>query len=664
IWGNRQTSADTLAGSVYNKTYTYDALNRIKTVSNGTAAQQEGYGFDIFGNLSSKTLGSPATQSWTYTVDDAHQLKQVQQGGTTTAYLRYDDNGNLKKLCEGSSLSGTTTDCSGSTTTTYSWDGLDEMVALARAGTNALSEAYAYDDAGKRIKKTSAGTTSHYLYDGQDILAEWTGASLTGSPTAAYVHGGGTDDPVLRLTGSSGTPDAVSNAYGQDGIGNVTALLEMGSTPANQSPLAGNTLATTGDADTAGHPGSQLKDGVTDISQTTGWVGYTANGAAATLTLGSAKTLERVELNAVSNYLPSTYVVEALSGSTWVQVASGTNADFLPYDSSYRAVKSFAAISTTGLRVRFTGAVNSGVVWLTELQVWSTNGSSTQRFDAWGNLAGSTGSAIPTFGFTGREGDASGLVYMRARYYSPQFGRFISRDPIGLQGGISPYQYADGNPISNNDPSGLLANSVSNTVTNYAGQVNNWLSSPTSSSLLATTMPAAPSLLDALPSFDAVVTKTTNLVSPIVDSISTRIPSLVPALPAISLPGLVGTVLTAPIPGNIGQNVQDQLYGPFADPKYSPIYNNVQDNRNNGIQAENEVAADLTAAGRDASRRQVRKDTPFGTRVLDMEVRDQQGNVLGGVEVKSGNSRYRADQRSKDEWLKQNGYPVNVVRKP
>ncbi|MEW6505940.1 MAG: RHS repeat-associated core domain-containing protein, partial [Chloroflexota bacterium] len=195
-----------------------------------------------------------------------------------------------------------------------------------------------------------------------------------------------------------------------------------------------------------------------------------------TLTLGSAKTLERVELNAVSNYLPSTYVVEALSGSTWVQVASGTNADFLPYDSSYRAVKSFAAVSTTGLRVRFTGAVNSGVVWLTELQVWSTNGSSTQRFDAWGNQAGSTGSSIPMYGFTGRESDASGLVFMRARYYSAQFGRFISRDPIGLQGGISSTTYADGNPISNNDPSGLIANSVSNTVTNYAGQVGNSIS--------------------------------------------------------------------------------------------------------------------------------------------------------------------------------------------
>ncbi|RTL27850.1 MAG: RHS repeat-associated core domain-containing protein [Burkholderiales bacterium] len=65
---------------------------------------------------------------------------------------------------------------------------------------------------------------------------------------------------------------------------------------------------------------------------------------------------------------------------------------------------------------------------------------------------------------------------MRARYYSPALGRFISRDPIGLQGGINAYAYADGNPISNNDPLGLIANSVSNTVTNYAGQVSNWVS--------------------------------------------------------------------------------------------------------------------------------------------------------------------------------------------
>jgi hypothetical protein len=39
------------------------------------------------------------------------------------------------------------------------------------------------------------------------------------------------------------------------------------------------------------------------------------------------------------------------------------------------------------------------------------------------------------------------------------------------------------------------------------------------------------------------------------------------------------------------------------------------------------------------------------------------GKVLGGVETKTGNSPYNATQRSKDEYLKRQGYPVNVVRK-
>ncbi len=90
---------------------------------------------------------------------------------------------------------------------------------------------------------------------------------------------------------------------------------------------------------------------------------------------------------------------------------------------------------------------------------------------------------------------------------------------------------------------------------------------------------------------------------------------------------------------------------------------NVRDNNRRGQEAEDEVAADLEGAGFDIDR-QVQKGTPFGPRVIDIEVKDKDGNVLGGVEVKSGGSRYRADQRSKDEWLRRNGYPVNVIRKP
>jgi hypothetical protein len=46
---------------------------------------------------------------------------------------------------------------------------------------------------------------------------------------------------------------------------------------------------------------------------------------------------------------------------------------------------------------------------------------------------------------------------MRARWYSPSIGRFLSEDPIGFSGGMNWYAYADGNPISLSDPFGLAS---------------------------------------------------------------------------------------------------------------------------------------------------------------------------------------------------------------
>ena len=57
--------------------------------------------------------------------------------------------------------------------------------------------------------------------------------------------------------------------------------------------------------------------------------------------------------------------------------------------------------------------------------------------------------------FTGRELDETGLYFYRARYYSPQIGRFISEDPIAFDGGPNIYTYADNDPINSVDELGL-----------------------------------------------------------------------------------------------------------------------------------------------------------------------------------------------------------------
>jgi RHS repeat-associated protein len=100
--------------------------------------------------------------------------------------------------------------------------------------------------------------------------------------------------------------------------------------------------------------------------------------------------------------------------------------------------------------------------------------------DAWGALISGEGS-IPAYGFTGREPDLStGYMYYRNRYYDSALGRFISRDPIGQQGGLNPYAYVDNNPVNNTDPDGLFARSVTNTVSGVGSVIGGYYDTTTS----------------------------------------------------------------------------------------------------------------------------------------------------------------------------------------
>jgi RHS repeat-associated protein len=82
-------------------------------------------------------------------------------------------------------------------------------------------------------------------------------------------------------------------------------------------------------------------------------------------------------------------------------------------------------------------------------------------YDAWGNQV----LALPDvrtknkFRFTGQALDpGTGLYYLRARYYDPSVGRFISRDPVGGLSRVplsnNRYAYTLNNPLHFVDPSG------------------------------------------------------------------------------------------------------------------------------------------------------------------------------------------------------------------
>lgn len=77
-------------------------------------------------------------------------------------------------------------------------------------------------------------------------------------------------------------------------------------------------------------------------------------------------------------------------------------------------------------------------------------------YDSFGNMAQEQREFGQPYAYTGREWDKeTGLYYYRARYYDPEVGRFILKDPIGFKGGINLYAYVQNNPINFDDATGL-----------------------------------------------------------------------------------------------------------------------------------------------------------------------------------------------------------------
>ena len=116
------------------------------------------------------------------------------------------------------------------------------------------------------------------------------------------------------------------------------------------------------------------------------------------------------------------------------------------------------------------------------------NITDTFAYDTYGKCISHSGSSFVIFGYNGRDGvvsDKNGLIYMRARYYSPDMQRFVNADII--HGSISDstslnrYSYVNGNPVSFVDPFGLSAerclNTINDAIKNFFTKISSFIQS-------------------------------------------------------------------------------------------------------------------------------------------------------------------------------------------
>ncbi len=109
-------------------------------------------------------------------------------------------------------------------------------------------------------------------------------------------------------------------------------------------------------------------------------------------------------------------------------------------------------ISVTGRTGSQTYFLSDGLGSTVNLTDGSGNTTATFAYDVFGELRPPSSPANQWL-FTGEQRDPdSGLYYLRARYYDPAVGRFLSQDPLPT-GNL--YAYVGNNPVNLIDPAGL-----------------------------------------------------------------------------------------------------------------------------------------------------------------------------------------------------------------
>ncbi len=407
--GNQTSASSNKTGTILMQYNIRDEMTRIEYPSGKWFA----YEYDIAGRRTQRTGAD--TPVLTYTYDSLGRLDILRADGQVIVNYDYDSASRLAKETKGNG-----------TYTTYAYDQGSRPTAIKHFNAAGVLQAQylygGYDAFGNPATMTTpAGTWSL----GYDAVNQLKSVTPPGSPTSVMVY----DAEGNRITETSNgnSTSYATNAMNQytsaggatftyDADGNMKTRTEAGQTTTYAWDAAGQlvgVLMPNGDQyayeyDALGNRSKMSKNGtVTSFVYDGGTLAaeYVADGTLGARYLHGSGLVARQDATTIGYY-----GFDATGNTRLLTAADGSVAN------SYE-VKPFG-----------------GFVSKTEL--------------------------IPNrFRFVGKYGvaeDETGLIHMRARYYDPGLGRFVSEDPIGLAGKDSSlYRYSGNNPVIQSDPSGL-----------------------------------------------------------------------------------------------------------------------------------------------------------------------------------------------------------------
>jgi len=411
------------------ETFTYDALNRLGTAA-GTVGPRT-YVYDKNGNRQS--LDDGTTTNYTYTAN-TNRLTQI----NTTA-LTLDANGNT--TAQGAR--------------TFSYNAYNRLIGVTDNTTQIAS--YTYNALGQRASKITATTTRFTYGLNGELLMESDG---TGSPQVEYIDLNGQPLAMRTLGTVAAQPPTEVIVDNTDA---ATSLTGTWGTHAFGSPYQTNFRQANAGSGGTFRFTPTLTAGTYAVY---GWWNInTNNSGAVPYTIRASGTDTVVTVNQKHNggqwNLLGTFTFTG-DGSEYIQIAEAgkTVADavrFVPTGAppppSTQTTLYYIHTDHLGTPKALTDPTGT-VVWTA---IHDPFGLATVNEDP----DNDTNTVTFNLRFPGQYYDSeTGLHYNLNRYYSPKEGRYITSDPIGLEGGLNTYLYAEANPIGIFDPMGLTGNSA------------------------------------------------------------------------------------------------------------------------------------------------------------------------------------------------------------